>query len=55
MLSVPGHNFNHFTGKTGSFRSRKRRKKMKCKRVHRNKYASAKGWKVKEESKAKSA
>lgn len=32
------HNFMHFTGKTKSFQTPKRKKKVKVKRVHKNKY-----------------
>lgn len=36
---MPGYNFNHFTGKTRSSDPRKnRKKKIRIKRVHRNKY-----------------
>ena len=36
---MPGHNSNHFTGKTKSGDPRKnRKKKIRIKRVHRNKY-----------------
>lgn len=36
---MPGYNFNHFTGKTKSFKTPKRKKtKPKVKSVHKNKY-----------------
>ncbi len=36
---MPGHNFNHFTGKTKSRNPRRnRKKKISVKKVHRNKY-----------------
>lgn len=37
---MPGHNFNHFTGKTKNFQTPKRKKKgvVKAKNKHKNKY-----------------
>lgn len=35
---MPGHNFNHFTGKTRSVKTKPRKKKQKRKRTHKNKY-----------------
>ena len=32
------YNFTHFTGKKSSFKTKKRKKKVKVKRVHKNKY-----------------
>lgn len=32
------NNFTHFTGKKSSFKTKKRKKKVKVKRVHKNKY-----------------
>ena len=41
--SIPGHNFNHFTGKKKPFLIQKRKKKDKKKRGHQNKYGEVKG------------
>ena len=32
------NDFKHFTGKKASFKTQKRKKKVKVKRVHKNKY-----------------
>lgn len=41
---MPGYNFNHFTGKTKCGDPRKnRKKKIRIKRVHRNKYENTSG------------
>lgn len=36
-MSQP-NDFKHFTGKKASFKTQKRKKKAKVKRVHKNKY-----------------
>lgn len=41
---MPGYNFKHFTGKTKSGDPREnRKKKIRIKRTHRNKYENASG------------
>lgn len=39
-MSMP-NNFNHFTGKKKKFSKRRRKKRIKVKRQHRNKYRKA--------------
>lgn len=36
---MPSHNLNHFTGKTKSFQTPKRKKPIKIEKKHRNKYS----------------
>ena len=35
---MSANNFTHFTGKKSPFKTQKRKKKVKKKRVHKNKY-----------------